>query len=153
MADAQVYFDDVLAGDEIPSLTKPPVTEVQLVKYAGASGDFNPIHIAHHYAEKAGLSGVIAHGMLTMGFAGEHITKWIGEGGTLKRLKVRFTAMTRPGDVVTLKGNVTDKKKADGENLVECEIWAETQDGAKTITGTATVALPEKSGESPVTRV
>ncbi len=50
--------------------------------------------------------------------------------------------MTRPGDVVTLKGKVTDKKTADGENLVECEIWAETQDGAKTITGTATVALP-----------
>jgi len=124
MADAQVYFDDVRAGDEIPSLAKPPVTEVQLVKYAGASGDFNPIHIAHHYAEKAGLGGVIAHGMLTMGFAGEHITKWIGEGGTLKRL-----------------------------NLVECDLWAETQDGAKTITGTATVALPEKSGESPVMRV
>ena len=145
MADAKVYFDDVRPGDEIPSLTKPPVTEVQLVKYAGASGDFNPIHTVHHYAEKAGLGGVIAHGMLSMGFAGEHITKWLGETGTLKRLKVRFTAMTRPGDVVTLKGKVTDKKTADGENLVECEIWAETQDGAKTITGTATVALPGRT--------
>ncbi len=145
MADAKVYFDDVRPGDEIPSLTKPPVTEVQLVKYAGASGDFNPIHTVHHYAEKAGLGGVIAHGMLSMGFAGEHITKWLGETGTLKRLKVRFTAMTRPGDVVTLKGKVTDKKTADGENLVECEIWAETQDGAKTITGTATVALPGRA--------
>lgn len=145
MADAKVYFDDVRPGDEIPSLTKPPVTEVQLVKYAGASGDFNPIHTVHHYAEKAGLGGVIAHGMLSMGFAGEHITKWPGETGTLKRLKVRFTAMTRPGDVVTLKGKVTDKKTADGENLVECEIWAETQDGAKTITGTATVALPGRA--------
>ena len=141
MVDAKVYFDDVRPGDEIPSLTKPPVTEVQLVKYAGASGDFNPIHTVHHYAEKAGLGGVIAHGMLSMGFAGEHITKWLGETGTLKRLKVRFTAMTRPGDVVTLKGKVTDKKTAAGENIVECEIWAETQDGAKTITGTATVAL------------
>ena len=145
MADAKVYFDDVRPGDEIPSLTKPPVTEVQLVKYAGASGDFNPIHTVHHYAEKAGLGGVIAHGMLSMGFAGEHITKWLGETGTLKRLKVRFTAMTRPGDVVTLKGKVTDKKTADGENIVECEIWAETQDGAKTITGTATVALPGRA--------
>ena len=114
MADAKVNFDDVRPGDEIPSLTKPPVTEVQLVKYAGASGDFNPIHTVHHYAEKAGLGGVIAHGMLSMGFAGEHITKWLGETGTLKRLKVRFTAMTRPGDVVTLKGKVTDKKTADG---------------------------------------
>ncbi len=145
MADAGIYFDDVNVGDEMTSLTKPPVTEVQLVKYAGASGDFNPIHTVHHYAEKAGLGGVIAHGMLSMGFAGEHVTKWIGESGTLKRLKVRFTAMTRPGDVVTLKGNVTDKKLAEGENLVECEFWVEKEDGTKTIKGDATVALPSRS--------
>jgi acyl dehydratase len=146
MAHAQTYFDDITAGDEIPGLTKPPITEVQLVKYAGASGDYNPIHTVHHHAEKAGLGGVIAHGMLTMGFAGEHVTKWIGKGGEIKRLKVRFTSMTRPGDVVTLKGKVTDKKQAGGENLVECEIWAEKQDGSKTITGTATVALPTRTG-------
>ncbi len=145
MADANVYFDDVQAGDEVPSLTKPPVTEVQLVKYAGASGDFNPIHTVHHYAEKAGLGGVIAHGMLSMGFLGEHVTKWIGDSGTLKRLKVRFVAMTRPGNLITLKGTVTGKKKSDGENLVECELWAEKEDGTKTITGAATVALPARS--------
>jgi acyl dehydratase len=145
MADAGIYFDDVNVGDEMTGLTKPPITEVQLVKYAGASGDFNPIHTVHHYAEKAGLGGVIAHGMLSMGFAGEHVTKWIGESGTLKRLKVRFTAMTRPGDVVTLKGNVTDKKLAEGENLVECEFWVEKEDGTKTIKGDATVALPSRS--------
>jgi len=145
MADAGIYFDDVNAGDEMPSLTKPPVTEVQLVKYAGASGDFNPIHTVHHYAEKAGLGGVIAHGMLSMGFAGEYMTEWIGESGTLKRLKVRFTAMTRPGDVVTLKGNVIDKKQAEGENLVECEFWVEKENGTKTIKGDATVVLPSRS--------
>ena len=117
---------------------------MQLVKYAGASGDFNPIHTVHHYAEKAGLGGVIAHGMLSMGFVGEHVTKWIGESGALKRLTVRFVAMTRPGDVVTLKGKVIDKKEAGGEHLVECELWAEKQDGTKTVTGSATVALPAK---------
>ena len=145
MPDAITYFDDVNVGDEIPSLTKPPITEVQLVKYAGASGDYNPIHTVHHYAEKAGLGGVIAHGMLSMGFAGEHVTTWIGEAGTLKRLKVRFAAMTRPGDVVTLKGKVTGKKEAGGEKLVDCELWAEKRDGVKTIVGNATVALPARS--------
>ncbi|UCD56878.1 MAG: dehydratase [Candidatus Hydrogenedentota bacterium] len=145
MAEAKLYFDDVNVDDEVPSLIKPPVTEVQLVKYAGASGDFNPIHTVHHYAEKAGLGSVIAHGMLSMAFVGEHVTKWIGETGTLKRLKVRFVAMTRPKDVVSLKGKVTDKKKADGENLVECELWAESQDGTKTVVGSATVALPARS--------
>lgn len=142
MAETPLHFDDVSVGDEIQSLTKPPVTEVQLVKYAGASGDFNPIHTVHHYAEKAGLGGVIAHGMLSMGFVGEHVTKWIGESGTLKRLKVRFIAMTRPGDIVTLKGKVTDKRESGGERLVECDVWAEKQDGTKTVTGSATVALP-----------
>jgi acyl dehydratase len=144
MADAQLYFDNVNVGDEITSITKPPITEVQLVKYAGASGDYNPIHTVHHFAEKAGLGGVIAHGMLSMGFAGEHVTKWIGEEGDLKRLKVRFTSMTRPGDVVTLKGKVTDKKLGVGENLVECDIWIEKEDGSKTIVGDATVALPAR---------
>jgi len=144
MANAQLCFEDVNIGDEITSITKPAITEVQLVKYAGASGDYNPIHTVHHYAEKAGLGGVIAHGMLSMGFAGEHVTKWIGEGGDLKRLKVRFTSMTRPGDVVTLKGKVTDKKADGGKNLVECDIWIEKEDGTKTIVGDATVALPTR---------
>jgi acyl dehydratase len=144
MADTQLYFDDVNVDDKITSITKPPITEVQLVKYAGASGDYNPIHTVHHFAEKAGLGGVIAHGMLSMGFAGEHVSKWIGEEGDLKRLKVRFTSMTRPGDIMTLKGKVTDKKTDGGENLVECAIWIEKEDGTKTIVGDATVALPAR---------
>lgn len=144
MANATPYFDDVKAGDELPSLTKEPITEVQLVKYAGASGDFNPIHTVHHYAEKAGLGGVIAHGMLSMAFVGQHVTRWIGEAGTLRRLKVRFAAMTRPGDVITLKGKVTGKSRAGEENLVTCEVWAEKADGTKTVTGEAAVALPAR---------
>jgi acyl dehydratase len=141
MADSQLKFDDINAGDAVPSLTKPAITEVQLVKYAGASGDYNPIHTVHHHAEKAGLGGVIAHGMLSMGFAGEHVTKWLGEGGELKRLRVRFTSMTRPGDVVTLKGTVTGKRQEAGENLVDCDIWIEKQDSSKTIVGDATLAV------------
>ncbi|RJP70046.1 MAG: dehydratase [Candidatus Abyssobacteria bacterium SURF_17] len=144
MTAAGPYFEDVNVADEISSLTKAPITEVQLVKYAGASGDFNPIHTVHHYAEKAGLGGVIAHGMLSMGFVGEHITKWMGETGTLKRLGVRFIAITRPGDVVTLTGRITGKSESDGEHLVQCELWAEKQDGTKTVTGTATVSLPSR---------
>jgi acyl dehydratase len=144
MADVILYYDDVNVGDAIPELKKEPITDVQLVKYAGASGDFNPIHTVHHYAEKAGLGGVIAHGMLSMGFAGQHLTRWIGEAGALKRLKVRFAAMTRPGDVIILKGKITGKRQAGEEHLVECEVWAEKSDGTKTITGDATVALPER---------
>ena len=143
MTTETIRFTDVNAGDEIPALIKGPITEVQLVKYAGASGDFNPIHTVHQYAEKAGLGGVIAHGMLSMAFVGQHLTDWIGENGTLKRLKARFVAVTRPGDVITLKGKVIGKRKDAGENLVDCEVWAQKQDGAKTLTGEATVAFPD----------
>ncbi len=142
MAEARRLFKDIEVGDEMPALTKPPITEVQLVKYAGASGDFNPIHTVHHYAEKAGLGGVIAHGMLTMAFVGEHVTKWLGPEGTLKSLKVRFAAITRPDDIITVKGNVLAKRQSSGENLVDCEVWAEKDDGTKTVTGKATAALP-----------
>lgn len=142
MAEARRLFKDIEVGDEMPALTKPPITEVQLVKYAGASGDFNPIHTVHHYAEKAGLGGVIAHGMLTMAFVGEHVTKWLGAEGTLKSLKVRFAAITRPGDIITVKGNVLAKRQSSGENLVDCEVWAEKDDGTKTVIGKATAALP-----------
>ncbi|RJP26916.1 MAG: dehydratase [Candidatus Abyssobacteria bacterium SURF_5] len=144
MAGQTVYFDDVNVGDEIPSLAKDPITEVQLVKYAGASGDFNPIHTVHHYAEKAGLGGVIAHGMLSMGFVGQHVTRWMGEAGELKRLKVRFAAMTRPGDVITLKGKILGKRETGGDSLVDCELWAEKQDGTRTVAANATVALPRR---------
>lgn len=85
-----IYFDDVNVGDDIPSLTADPITETQLVRYAGASGDFNPIHTVPHLAEAAGLGGVIAHGMLVMGLVGRAITAWIGMA-PLRQFGVRFT--------------------------------------------------------------
>ena len=65
-----VDFETVDVGDDLPPLTTAPITETQLVRYAGASGDFNPIHTVPHMAEQAGLGGVIAHGMLVMGLVG-----------------------------------------------------------------------------------
>ena len=68
--DGQRYFEDVLVGDEIPQLVKSPIKHLQLVRYAGASGDFNPLHTDPSVGEAIGTGGIIAHGMLIMGFVG-----------------------------------------------------------------------------------
>lgn len=92
----------------------PAITTVQLVKYAGASDDYNRIHYDQHYAtQEAGLGGVIAHGMLTMAFMGSAITEWAGSSAFVKHLDARFTAPVRPGDVVCVKASVEQILDAD----------------------------------------
>lgn len=137
------FYEDVNEGDEIPSLTKGPIGRTQLVKYAGASGDFNPMHHDEIFAQNAGMPSVFAHGMLSMGFLGQLMTDWVGNE-PLKKLGVRFAAITWPGDVITCKGKVARKYQEEGKNYVECELWAESQKGEKTVSGRALVALPSK---------
>ena len=89
-------------------IQKDEVTHQQLVKYAGASGDFNEIHTVVPYGEEAGLGGVIAHGMMIMGFIGQAIGEWCSVDD-LAKFNVRFRAMTRPGEKITVKGSVIDE--------------------------------------------
>jgi acyl dehydratase len=140
MAQPKVLFDDIEVGYQIPPLVKDPITETQLVMYAGASGDFNPIHTVHAFGEKAGFGGVIGHGMLSMGFAGQFMTNWVGVKA-LKKLAVQFRAVTKPKDVITVSGTVIKKYTKDGQKLVDCELLATNQKGDKIIIGTATAEL------------
>jgi len=130
------------SGDAIGPLVKPPVTQTQLVMYSGASGDFNPIHTVEEFAKKAGLGGVIAHGMLTMAFVGQMLTDLIGLEGDLRTFGVRFTGMVRPGDVITCQGRVTETREYQKQQVVCCEIWATTQKGDKVVTGQAEFSVP-----------
>lgn len=143
VATKKIYFEDVNVGDSIPELVKPPVNESQLVMYAGASGDFNPLHTVHAFGEKAGFGGVIAHGMLSMGFVGQVMTDWVGNEA-LAKLSVNFRAITKPKDVITCKGKITKKYSEGGKNLIDVDLLAENQRGEKTIVGQATAALPSK---------
>jgi len=97
-----IDFDSLQIGDALPALTKDPITKVQLVRYAGASGDFNPLHTDDQVALAAGMKGVIAQGILIMGFMGQAISGWV-QLRHLKRFKVRFKGVTYPGDVITVK--------------------------------------------------
>jgi acyl dehydratase len=104
-------FEHVSPGQALPSLTKH-VTVEQIRQYAEASGDRNPIHLDESFARSAGLPGVIAHGMLTMAFANQMITDWLGDRSLLKRLQGRFAGMVQPGDDVTVSGTVASKDDA-----------------------------------------
>src|SRR5208283_2460586 len=104
----EIYSNDIQVGDVMPVLVKAPIDKVQLVKYAGASGDFNPLHLDPDVGKAVGLGGTIAHGMLIMGFVGQAMTNWIPKK-YIKKFGVRFAGMTRPGDVVTVTGVVKEK--------------------------------------------
>jgi len=140
---ARVYFEDVKVGDELPPLVKGPIQQIQLTRYAGASGDFNPIHQDDEFAKAAGMGGVFAHGMLSMGFVGQVVTDWAG-AGQVRKLGVRFAGLVRLKDTVTCRGRVLAKSSNDEVNLVDLEVWAENDKGDKVVTGKATVALPTR---------
>ena len=137
-------YEEVNIGDAIPPLTTEPVTHLQLVRYAGASGDFNPLHTDPKIGEMIGTGGIIAHGMLIMGFVGELVSNYVGPQG-LRKFGVRFKGMTRLGDVITCSGTITEKYEADGEARIAGTVQAADQNGDVKVTGTFVAALPRRN--------
>jgi acyl dehydratase len=129
-----VDFNVLEVGDPLPPLTKDPITKVQLVRYAGASGDFNPLHTDDSVAQKGGMKGVIAQGVLIMGFMGQAISGWVKKRD-VKRFKVRFMGMTYPGDVITVKATVKEKQETEKGFFVLCDILAENQNNEIKVSG------------------
>ncbi len=141
----EIYFEDIVIGTQMPALVKGPLIKLQHVIYAGASGDFNPLHTDDDFARAVGMKdGVITHGMLVMGFVGQAITSWIPKKN-LKRFALRFAGMTRPGNTITITGKVIDKRKQAGENLITCEVVAVDEALDVKVTGSFDAALPTKS--------
>jgi acyl dehydratase len=134
-------FHKLKVGSALPALTKDPVTKVQLVRYAGASGDFNPLHTDDAVAKKSGLKGVIAQGPLVMGFVGQAIAGWV-QKRDLKRFKVRFMGMTFPGDVITVSAVVKEKEEVEDGLRALCETAATDQNGETKVSGEFEVLQP-----------
>ncbi len=143
-APAKLYYEDVQVGDELPRLVKGPVTHLQLVRYAGASGDFNPLHTDPKFGEALGIGGIIAHGMLIMGFVGQLLSDYVGPTA-LRKFDVRFKGMTRIGDEITCTGTITEKYEADGEARIAGKVQAADQNGDVKVTGTFVAALPHRA--------
>ena len=118
----------VRPGDTLPEVAET-IERMDLVRYAGASGDFNPIHWNDEVARAVGLPGVIAHGMYSMGVAARILTAWVGDPAAIRRLKVRFAAMIEPGQTLTVKGEVAE---VDGRRVL-VRFHAEDEKGEKVL--------------------
>ena len=105
------------------------IERADLIRYAGASGDFNPIHWNDEWAKSVGLPGVIAHGMFSMGVAARMISAFADNPAAIKRLRVRFSAMIQPGQTLTVSGEVAD---IDG-NRVKVRFWGEDEAGNRVL--------------------
>lgn len=139
----KLYYEDVDVGGELTTLVKQPTTR-QLVMWAGASSDYNPIHYDKDFAQSRGLPGVVVHGQLVGCFLGQMVTDWAGEQGRLRKLTLTYRGMNFSGETLICKGTVTKKYIEDEEHFVACNLWAENPRGEKTVSGTAIVVLPSR---------
>lgn len=130
----------IAVGDTGPAFAVGPLTRTDLVRYAGASGDFNPIHHDEGFARSAGLPSVMAHGMLSAGLLGSFVTRWFGPG-SVRRFKVRFRERVWPGDVLQAEGRVTALRDTPDGQRAELQLALKRTDGTIVVTGTAEVAL------------
>lgn len=142
MAEDKLYFDDVHEGDTAPELSHT-LERLDLVKYAGASGDFNPMHSVEPDAQAAGFPSVFGHGMFSAGLVARSLTDYVGVGN-LKSFKVRFTKQTWPGEVLTARNTVVGKRTGGNEALVDITSELVNADGEVKVSGEAVAALPTR---------
>ena len=117
------------------------LTRTQIVQYAGASGDYNPIHTDETYTTKvAGYPSVFAHGMLTMGLTGTMLTNYVGDG-RLTKFGVRFTKQVWPGDSLTAKATVEAIRQEGSQQFVDLQLSTVNQNGEEVLSGYASARI------------
>jgi len=128
-------------GDTRTDVLVEDLKRTQLVMYAGASGDYNPLHTDDLFTrEVAGYPGVFAHGMLTMGMTGRLLTDWVGDG-RLTNFGVRFVNQVWPGDTLTGTAEVVALREEDGEHFVDLSVTTVNQHDVPVVTGTASARI------------
>ncbi len=153
---SQRFWEDVQEGEEMEPLPKVATTQM-LVRFAGASGDFNPLHYDDTFGEfMVPGTGIIIHGALKGGWLGHFVSQWAGEEGFVRRLACQYRGMdvprrmntqteTKDGETWHCKGKVTKKYEENGQHQVDLEVWVENGQGQNTTPGQATVVLPSRS--------
>jgi acyl dehydratase len=142
MTEQQVFAEDVAEGDEAPEFSHT-LTRTDLVQYAGASGDFNPMHTDEVTAQASGLPSVFGHGMFTAGILAKALTDYVGVGN-LRTYKIRFTKQTWPGEVLTTHVTVAKVYAEGSESRVDLECSVTNESGEAKLTGVAVAALPSR---------
>jgi acyl dehydratase len=131
----------IKVGDTHSERVVENISRTQLVQYAGASGDYNPLHTDEVYTvQAAGYKSVFAHGMLTMGLTGKMLTNYVGDG-RLTKFGVRFTNQVWPGDTLDAKATVAAIREEGGKHFVDLALSTTNQDGKEVASGSATARI------------
>ncbi len=133
-------FGDLAVGAEAPPLTVADLSRTMFVRYAGASGDFNPMHHDDTIATQVGNPSVFGHGMLTAGLMARLVKDWFGPEA-IRKLQVRFAKQVWPGETLTFTATVTGLHPEGDGGLVDLDLTAANADGEVKLTGTATAAV------------
>jgi acyl dehydratase len=141
MGEQKLSFEEVAVGDEAPVVSHK-LTRTDLVRYAGASGDFNPMHHDEVLAVAAGQPSVFGHGMFSMGLLGSALTDYVGVGN-VTRYRVRFARQTWPDEVLSSRIVVTGKREEAGKRLLDLAVTLANGDGEAKVVGEATAELPD----------
>jgi acyl dehydratase len=132
---------EIKVGDEHTQVVADNLTRTQIVQYAGASGDYNPVHTDELFTKEiAGYPSVFAHGMLSMGATGAAVTNYVGDG-RLTKYGVRFVNQVWPGDTLTATVAVEAVREEGGEQLVDLTVSTSNQDGREVVRGSATARI------------
>ena len=134
---------EISEGDAVTEIHEGPITRTQIVKYAAASYDYNPIHHDEVFAKRARSGGIIAHGMMIMGYVAKCATWYLGTA-EFDKMSMRSVNVTRPGDVVTVGGRVEKVERIEGGGKVSLSLVAKNQHGEPVGIGTVTATLLDK---------
>ncbi len=141
----ELQLSNLKEGTSLPEI-KRSVTQEKINLYAQASRDFNPIHIDEDFAKKTPLGGTIAHGMLILAYVSQMMTDAFGRSWLIGgKLNVRFRTPARPGDTITVSGQIRRIEKSEGENLITCGVLCQNQNGESVITGETSVRVRDEN--------
>jgi acyl dehydratase len=143
VAEPRLYVEDLHEGDTAP-VRSHVLTRTDLVVYAGASGDFNPMHHDEVKATAAGQPSVFGHGMFSMGFLGSALTDYVGVGN-VRHFQVRFAKQTWPGESLLTHIVVTGTRVEDGDQVVDLDVRLHNTDGEEKVVGRATALVASRS--------
>lgn len=125
---AHIDYENVDVGAPLEGLSIPALTRVTLARFAGAIDDYNPMHLDDKVATAAGKSSVFAPGHLVMGYIGRMVENYF-EGASMQRFGVRMLKLVWPGDVLTCRGVIVDKRIENGDHVIDADVWADNQRG------------------------
>lgn len=144
-ANRELQLSNLKEGMSLPEI-KRSITREKINLYAQASKDFNPIHIDEDFARNTPLGGTIAHGMLILAYVSQMMTAAFGKSWLIGgKLNVRFRTPARPGDTITVSGQIRRIEKSENENLVTCGVLCQNQNGESVITGEASVRVRDEN--------